>query len=242
MACQVCSEWLGSGVSRHIGDLKRVQQLLIMSLDKLQKGQSSDDSIYGERVATMESLAVLKAWAELYIKVSVDDVSRRQGTPDPGNDQANDLINPHLHLLSQYWTSAIRDHAYLSLPGQFGSQLPPNGGTFYSFAMSSFVHVYYQSNWPSILRAASLWASRCGFNKKNHTSSTDNLSSDAPPPFASMMAGVAPPIAPPTDERHDMFYLFVVWQFRHCAIPRCTRRHIQYNVAFILCTTWYKPN
>ncbi len=63
MACQVCSEWLGSGVSRDVGDLKRVQQLLVSSLDKM--GRGAEASLYGESVATMEGLAVLKAWAEV---------------------------------------------------------------------------------------------------------------------------------------------------------------------------------
>ena len=64
MACQVCSQWLGSGVSRDLGDLKRVQQLLVSSLKKISK-EREETSIYGEAVATMESLAVLKAWAEV---------------------------------------------------------------------------------------------------------------------------------------------------------------------------------
>ena len=64
MACQVCSEWLGSGVSRDLGDLKRVQQLLVSSLEKLKK-ERQQVSVYGEAVASMEALAVLKAWAEV---------------------------------------------------------------------------------------------------------------------------------------------------------------------------------
>lgn len=65
MACQVCSEWLGSGVSRDPGDLKRVQQLLVSSLEKLRR-KRRETSVYGEAVATMEALAVLKAWAEVW--------------------------------------------------------------------------------------------------------------------------------------------------------------------------------
>ncbi len=65
MACQVCSQWLGSGVSRDVGDLKRVQQLLISSLSKMSEGAES--SPYGESVATMQGLAVLKAWAEVSV-------------------------------------------------------------------------------------------------------------------------------------------------------------------------------
>ena len=67
MACQVCSEWLGSGVSRDPGDLKRVQQLLVSSLEKLRR-KRREESVYGEAVATMEALAVLKAWAEVCMR------------------------------------------------------------------------------------------------------------------------------------------------------------------------------
>ena len=52
-------------MSRDISDLKRVQQLLVSSLKKINK-EREETSVYGEAVATMESLAVLKAWAEVY--------------------------------------------------------------------------------------------------------------------------------------------------------------------------------
>lgn len=71
MACQVCSQWLGSGVSRDLNDLKRVQQLLVSSLKKISK-EREETSIYGEAVATMESLAVLKAWAEVSTHMCYD--------------------------------------------------------------------------------------------------------------------------------------------------------------------------
>lgn len=202
MACQVCSEWLGSGVSRHIGDLKRVQQLLVSSLDKLKRQETSS---FGEAVATMESLSVLKAWAELYIKVSIED-PKRQSTPDPemGGDQPNELVDPHLPLLSQYWLAAIKDHAYLSLPTQFGSQLPPLGGTFYLPVMVHFVRPYYTTNWPSILQAVSVWANRRGLYKKSDSQQT---ATTLAPPFASMVP--LGTVAPPTDERHDMFHLLM---------------------------------
>lgn len=64
---QVCSEWLGSGVSRDVSDLKRVQQLLVSSLERLLRGERQQTSLYGEAVATMEALAVLKAWAEVSV-------------------------------------------------------------------------------------------------------------------------------------------------------------------------------
>lgn len=70
----MCSKWLGSGISRDVNDLRRVQQLLVTSLDKLNKDnmqqimeQPSVTFIYGEAVSTLESLAVLMAWADVSI-------------------------------------------------------------------------------------------------------------------------------------------------------------------------------
>lgn len=61
----MCSEWLGGSVSGNHGDLKRVQQLLVSSLKKI-TSEREQPSLYGEAVATMESLAVLRSWAEVY--------------------------------------------------------------------------------------------------------------------------------------------------------------------------------
>lgn len=65
MACQVCSAWIGSGVARDLNDLRRVHQLLVSSLGKLHKQSAS--KIYNESASTMEKLAILKAWAEVYV-------------------------------------------------------------------------------------------------------------------------------------------------------------------------------
>lgn len=208
MACQVCSEWLGSGVSKHFNDLKRVQQLLVTSLDKLKRGQR-ETSLYGEAVATMESLAVLKAWAELYIKVSIDDF-KKQATPEPELGVAegdDDLIEPHLPILSEYWLSAVHDHAQLTLPYQFNNQLPSTGGVFYTAAMATYVRPYYEANWSSILEATSLWVAKVKLNKE-YTSSTEEPVSLLAPPFAGTLP-LATGVAPPADERHDTFYLLM---------------------------------
>ena len=70
----MCSKWLGSGISRDVNDLRRVQQLLVTSLDKLNKDnlqqlteQPNVTFIYGEAVSTLESLAVLMAWADVSV-------------------------------------------------------------------------------------------------------------------------------------------------------------------------------
>lgn len=41
-----------------------MHQLLVSSLDKLHKASST--SVYNESASTMEKLAILKAWAEVY--------------------------------------------------------------------------------------------------------------------------------------------------------------------------------
>jgi len=63
-ACDVCSAWLGSGVARDPGDLRRVYQLLVASLGKLRPKSSP---LYNESALTLEKLSILKAWAEVYL-------------------------------------------------------------------------------------------------------------------------------------------------------------------------------
>lgn len=46
-------------------DLRRVHQLLASSLAKVQAGRDTSTQQYNEATATMETLAVLKAWAEV---------------------------------------------------------------------------------------------------------------------------------------------------------------------------------
>lgn len=194
IACQVCGEWLGSGVSRDISDLKRVQQLLVTSLDKVRHIGSST-SIYGDAVGTLESLAVLKAWAELYIKLSHEDSAH-----------TDKLIAPHLPILDKYWILALQDHAYISLPAKFNSQLPSNGGTFYNNLIFDSVKAYYSSNWSSILHAAAISLSRRSQTKNDPLPGTIDT-----PAFASMIPinmGVAS-MSTPTDERHSTFYMLL---------------------------------
>ncbi|KAJ7344920.1 hypothetical protein JRQ81_000870 [Phrynocephalus forsythii] len=66
-ACQVCSVWIASGVVSDLHDLQRVHQLLVRSLTKVQAGKEAHNQLYNEGTTTMEILAVLKAWAEVYI-------------------------------------------------------------------------------------------------------------------------------------------------------------------------------
>jgi hypothetical protein len=57
-ACQVCSMWISSGVARDLNDLRRVHQLLVSSLQKLNHASSSspDHLIYSELSLTVEKV------------------------------------------------------------------------------------------------------------------------------------------------------------------------------------------
>lgn len=68
LALQVCSTWIGSGVVSDLNDLRRVHNLLVSSLDKVQAGKGSCSQLYSESATTMEKLAVLKAWAEVRLQ------------------------------------------------------------------------------------------------------------------------------------------------------------------------------
>lgn len=198
-ACDVCSAWIGCGVARDINDLRRVHQLLVSSLDKLNtKGNTT--LIYNESMATLEKLSILKAWAEVYIVAMVSNSSApgsyvkqleskpinnrtelikwrnimNQDSNDNGsygdnNNEDEDygefeskgesllkLVEPELENLGENWLAALKDHALLSLPPEFASQLPHGGGAFYSAETAEGSRAHYMRAWPSLLYAASL--------------------------------------------------------------------------------------
>ena len=75
--------------------------------------------------------------------------------------------------LSKLWLSALRDHALLGLPSQFGPQLPPDGGAFYSPDTMESARSHYRSSWPAFLQAAAFWLSDEGFDSEVTTTHLD---------------------------------------------------------------------
>lgn len=127
-ACEVCSAWIGSNVARDLNDLRRVHQLLVSSLTKLQN-KVKTTPLYNESLTTLEKLAILKAWAEVYIVAmksndvlpSLDFTINVDGDDEFGDfiyqgESLLTLVKPELVSLSQYWLAALKDHALLSLP------------------------------------------------------------------------------------------------------------------------------
>ena len=76
-----------------------------------------------------------------------------------------ELLDPHLPQLSLYWLAALRDHAHISLPPQFSSQLPPSGGMFYSPNIADAVKPYFEQSWPPLLHAAAVWLQTTGLGE-----------------------------------------------------------------------------
>ncbi|KAM3918608.1 HEAT repeat-containing protein 5A isoform 2-T2 [Leptodactylus fuscus] len=158
-ACQVCSAWLASGVVKDPSDLHRVQQLLLSSLSRVQMMKETS-SVYSESTTTMETLAVLKAWAEVYIAA----VERTEGGSgcNPGESLLS-LVQADITTLSKLWLSALQDHALLTLPPECSHQLPSPGGVFYTSETSDAARPHYLTSWAPILHATSLWLSNTGF-------------------------------------------------------------------------------
>lgn len=74
------------------------------------------------------------------------------------------LVKPELDNLSRHWLAALKDHALLLLPAEFASQLPHDGGAFYTNDTMNSSKPHYLTAWPPILYAASLWLNSTGFH------------------------------------------------------------------------------
>ncbi|GAB6024418.1 hypothetical protein CHUAL_009582 [Chamberlinius hualienensis] len=176
MACQVCSTWIGSKVARDLNDLRRVHLLLVSSLAKL-KGSSTASHVYNESTATLEKLAILKAWAEVYVVAMEENDS--EDTEKRSRESLLSLVSPELPSLSKNWLSALRDHAILSLGPDLASVQRNEGGAFYSADTMESARIHYQNSWAPILHAAALWLNNTGFDATDEKSKAkENLNTD----------------------------------------------------------------
>lgn len=132
--------WISSGIARDLNDLRRVHQLLVSSLQKLTNPTNNkqqipnfanisvtgtENLIYSELSLTVEKLAVLRAWAEVYIVAQRNAIEKNlektkkkmdQILSGSGSESLLSLVQPELALLSFHWSVALKDYAYLSLP------------------------------------------------------------------------------------------------------------------------------
>jgi HEAT repeat-containing protein 5 len=175
----VASSWICSGVARDLNDLRRVHQLLASSLAKLTQQQCQTTQIYNENVSTLERLAILRAWAKVYI-CAIEQRRTAKAEMEPGNGLLLGLVEPELDTLVDYWFAALRDFALLSLPSQFGEQVAEIGGTFFTpdsmevcfpkgrplnelicpNIRQQICKDHYRASWPLILLACSVWVNQ----------------------------------------------------------------------------------
>ncbi len=167
-------------MARDLNDLRRVHQLLVSSLQKLTNttsthnhsaktpatatatgaphnvstAVSSENLIYSELSLTVEKLAVLRAWADVYIVAQ----KRRCAT-----ESLLSLVQPELALLSYHWSIALKDYAFLSLPNDYASQLPIEGGAFYHADLVESSRPVYKEHFTKILLAYSIWLNEIQF-------------------------------------------------------------------------------
>ncbi|XP_028251324.1 HEAT repeat-containing protein 5A isoform X2 [Parambassis ranga] len=218
-ACQVCSAWIASGVVSDLRDLRRVHQLLASSLAKVQTGRETSSQLYNEATTTMETLAVLKAWAEVYIvAVQRSRVKECPGRPEdlpvsaPANNGADSesggagllkMVQSDLSTLSRLWLAVLQDYALLSLPLEYASQLPAAGGSFYTAETINQARAHYSSSWAPVLHATSLWLHSTGFVMSDDTPTS--LSRPATPTsmgYTSSVGGAKSPEDINTDRLH----------------------------------------
>nr|XP_047914738.1 HEAT repeat-containing protein 5A isoform X7 [Anser cygnoides] len=235
-ACQVCSAWIASGVVSDLNDLRRVHQLLVSSLVKVQAGKEAQGQQYNESTSTMEILAVLKAWAEVYIVA----VEKQKNQSDAHNHSLKttksaeesyrditssasgllDLVQADLGTLSKLWLAALQDFALLILPSEYASQLPAEGGTFYTAETIENARPHYYNSWALILYATALWLTTTGFIVVDPDEGVTNLSRPVTPTTMCQDSSTRPSVKSPEDVNTERFHLILGISVEFLCSPR----------------------
>ncbi|NXX85392.1 HTR5A protein, partial [Urocolius indicus] len=237
-ACQasVCSAWITSGVVSDLNDLRRVHQLLVSSLVKAQAGKEAQSQQYNESTSTMEILAMLKAWAEVYI-VAVEKKKNQTDARNHCLKIANsgeesyrdgtslasgllDLVQADLGTLSKLWLAALQDFALLTLPSEYASQLPAEGGTFYTAETIENARPHYYNSWALILHATALWLTSTGFVVIDPDEGVTNLSRPVTPTTMCQDSSTRPSVKSPEDVNTDRFHLILGISVEFLCSPR----------------------
>ncbi|KFP02467.1 HEAT repeat-containing protein 5A [Calypte anna] len=235
-ACQasVCSAWIASGVVSDLNDLRRVHQLLVSSLVKVQAGKEALSQQYNESTSTMEILAVLKAWAEVYIVA----VEKQKSQSDAHNHHLNiansaeegyrdvtssasgllDLVQADLGTLSKLWLAALQDFALLTLPSEYASRLP--GCTFCTAETIESARPHYYNSWALILYATALWLTSTGFIIVDPDEGVTNLSRPVTPTTMCQDSSTRPLVKSPEDVNTDRFHLLLGISVEFLCSPR----------------------
>ncbi|XP_028677846.2 HEAT repeat-containing protein 5A isoform X2 [Erpetoichthys calabaricus] len=229
-ACEVCSAWIASGVVSDLSDLRRVHQLLVSSLANVQSGKDVQNQLYNESAFTMEALAVLKAWSEVYAvavnsQTLMESPKKQQQKVSSGSEEHSNqsvdglfsLVQADIATLSKLWLAALQDYALLTLPSEYNLQLPTEGGAFYTAETVEHARPHYYSSWTSILYATSLWLNSTGFIVIDEGPA--NLSRPVTPTSMGQSSSLAT-VKSPEDINSDRFHLILGISVEFLCSPR----------------------
>ncbi|XP_052042360.1 LOW QUALITY PROTEIN: HEAT repeat-containing protein 5B-like [Apodemus sylvaticus] len=106
------------------------------------------------------------------MKNTDDDDDDYGGIDELPPDSLITLVQPELPTLSRLWLAALRDYALLTSPAEFSSQLPADGGAFYTPETIDTARLHYRNSWAPILHAVALWLNSTGFICQECTEAT----------------------------------------------------------------------
>lgn len=153
------------------------------------------------------------------------------------------LVKPELDNLSRHWLAALKDHALLLLPAEFASQLPHDGGAFYTNDTMNSSKPHYLSSWPPILYAATLWLNDGGFVTDEDQSDVDSQNGNVSTTKPTATDNTSPSAISHGSPSADRFHLI----FGVCMEALCSTRSSEKHESIVSClqalhtvfdTTW----
>ncbi|XP_037954233.1 HEAT repeat-containing protein 5B isoform X3 [Teleopsis dalmanni] len=132
---------------------------------------SAPASMFQKKLTTTNSISPLTTGLDLD---NGDLMNDDFGDFESHGESLLSLVKPELSNLSTHWLAAMKDHALLLLPAEFQSQLPHDGGAFYTTDTINSSKPHYLTSWPPILYAASLWLKDEGFALHLNTNSANS--------------------------------------------------------------------
>lgn len=125
------------------------------------------------------------------------------------SDGLRDLVHTDLATLSRLWLAALQDFALLTLPSEFASQLPVEGGAFYTAETSENAKLHYYNSWALILHATALWLTSTGFVVADPDEGASNLSRPVTPTSMCQGSSSGAAVKSPEDVYTDRFHLIL---------------------------------
>uniref|UniRef100_A0A8P0NUR5 HEAT repeat containing 5A n=1 Tax=Canis lupus familiaris TaxID=9615 RepID=A0A8P0NUR5_CANLF len=120
-----------------------------------------------------------------------------------------DLVHTDLSTLSRLWLAALQDFALLTLPSEFASQLPVEGGAFYTAETSENAKLHYYNSWALILHATALWLTSTGFVVADPDEEAAHLSRPVTPTSMCQGSSSGATVKSPEDVCTDRFHLIL---------------------------------